>query len=119
MSRNYGMRFAIEFPAGTKENDEIVTQATEAVGSLWSLDDPWEFSPSGDWTDIPTISAYGEQNLAGGESEHERMEKIYEEIKKRTGKELKMDVTVFYLEQIPTDEYSFGGNSENEEEQEE
>jgi hypothetical protein len=95
MSRAYEMTVTI---AGFKPRlkDKII----DACNEEWTFEDDW-FDSNGE------ITSYGESSLCGGESEDEFAKRLCKAIWKANRGGCRVEVRATYMENLPTEEYTF------------
>lgn len=93
MSLYYGMSITIE-----NYDPKRAQHIKEAASAEWNWDDWYE-------VDKKKLSAYGESNLAGGETEEEFAERVYVAVWKANGKYCDVTIEATYLEDLPTTGY--------------
>ena len=100
MSRFYGMNVTVSGHSKEKTK-EIVAALTNEWPSLWEgLENCLK-------ADDEELSAYGEDQLCGGESEDEFSARVAKAVWTANGKYCRVVVRCTYLEDIPCERYTF------------
>jgi len=93
MSRLYEMSLVVR---GAAVDENTISEAA---------DEHWNFE---DWSSYnKEISAHGQSNLCGGETEEEFAQRLTESIWKANGKFCEVEVIATYLEDLPHENYLF------------